>query len=355
MDIDNIKDIRKIDKSDMLGILESFPAQIGRAKNIGEMFCPDPAFGNGIRNIVCTGLGGSAIGADIARSLTQGEIAVPVFVNRNYFLPAFVNKDSLVVVSSYSGNTEETLSAYRDARKRKAKIVAITSGGALGDECAGDGSPFIKIPPLLPPRCALGYSFFPLLILLSKFKLIKDKSADICETIGLLERMEKTSLGMQVKGKKNGAKSMAKAIHGKFPVIYSACGHIDSAATRWRGQLAENSKTLASSHLFPEMCHNEIVGWENPGFMLKGSAAVILRDRGDLDRVAKRMDIVKDILKRRKVDVFEVRSAGRSLLARIFSLVYIGDFVSFYLAILNDCDPTPVKRIDYLKERLANS
>ena len=339
----------------MLEILESFPLQIERAKDIGDGISLPSGFGGTIRNVVCTGLGGSAIGADIARSLTQGEIALPFLVNRNYSLPAFVNKNSLVIVSSYSGNTEETLGAYRDARRKKAAIVVITSGGVLEREASKDGVPVVTIPPGLPPRCALGFAFFSLLILLSKLKLIKDKSKDIRETITLLGHMQRTELGMGACGKKNRAKVIAKALHRRFPVIYAACDHVDSVATRWRGQLAENSKTLASSHLFPEMCHNEIVGWENPLFFLKGSAVVMLRDRGDLGRVSKRMDIVKDILRRQRVDVVEVRSEGRSLLGRIFSLVYIGDFVSFYLAALNGCDPTPVDRISYLKERLAKS
>lgn len=355
MDIDNLKVIRKFDSAGMLGILESFPGQVSRAKEIGLGFRVPSGLKKNYKNIVFTGLGGSAIGADIIRSYIAGESSVPVFVNRNYLLPGFVNKDTLLVVSSYSGNTEETLSAYRDARKKKAVIVAITSGGRLRQEAEKDGTPFILIPPGLPPRCSLGYSFFPSLILLCKLGIINNKIRDIDETITLLGNMVRTSLGAGVAGKLNKAKSIARAAHRRFPVIYSACDHIDSVAVRWRGQFAENSKTLASSHLFPEMCHNEIVGWENPDFMLKNSIAIFLRDRADLDRVSKRMDIVKDMLADNKVKVLEIKSAGKSLLARIFSLIYVGDFASFYLAILNGCDPTPVERISYLKERLART
>lgn len=355
MNLDKLKIIQKYDKSGMLGILESFAGQVARAKDIGFAFRAPSVIKKNYKNIVFTGLGGSAIGADIIKSYIADEARIPVFVNRNYLLPGFVNKDSLVIVSSYSGNTEETLSAYRDARKKRAAMVVVTSGGSIRQEASKDGVPFILIPPGLPPRCSLGYSFFPSLILLSKLNVIKDKTRDINETIKLLGSMARSGLGFGVREDHNRAKSIARAIHLRFPVIYSACDHFDSTAVRWRGQLAENSKTLASSHLFPEMCHNEIVGWENPGFMIKRSAVIILRDKGDLVRVSKRMDIVRDILVDNKVKVIEVRSAGKSLLARIFSLIYTGDFVSFYLAILNGCDPTPVERISYLKERLARS
>ncbi len=339
----------------MLGILEAFPRQAERGRDIGKAIRLPASFTKGIGNVVCTGLGGSAIGADIARSLTQGEISVPVFVNRSYALPEFTGRDSLLIVSSYSGNTEETISAYRQGRGKRAKIIVITSGGVLARQAAKDGVPVVLIPPGLPPRCSLGYSFFPLLYLLSKAGLISDKTRDVNETIGVLRGLEKRELGMCVRGPENRAKSLAKSLFGRFPVIYSACDRVDSAATRWRGQLAENAKTLASSHLFPEMCHNEIVGWDNPRFMLNNSSVVMLRDAGDLGRVAKRMDIVKDILKRQGVETLEVWSSGRSLLARIFSLIYTGDYASFYLAIANRRDPTPVDRIAYLKERLARS
>jgi glucose/mannose-6-phosphate isomerase len=139
----------------------------------------------------------------------------------------------------------------------------------------------------------------------------------------------------------------------KMPVIYSSLGHMDAVVTRWRGQLAENAKTIASTNLFPEMTHNEIVGWEHPEKVLKNLAVIMLRDRGDNMRIAKRMDIVKKVVGACGVKVIEVNSRGNGLLARIFSLIYIGDYVSFYLAILNKCDPTPVDRIAYLKKEMA--
>ena len=346
--LDDIKAIEKYDKSGMLKMLESFPQQCREAEKIGAGFSFEDSFKTRYENIVCTGLGGSAIGADIVRSYVADEIKVPLIVNRNYTLPSFVNENTLVIASSYSGNTEETLSAYKDAKAKKAKIMTITSGGELQKMAGNDSNPCLLIPKGLPPRCALGYSSLTLLILLSKIGLIGDKSKDIDDAISVLESLKGDKVGQISKG-------IANEIYLKYPIIYGGQDHIDSVVTRWRGQLAENSKTLASSHIFPEMNHNEIVGWEHPAKILKDFVVIVLRDKGDHPRVSRRIEVTEEILKRAKIKVINVESTGKSLLARIFSLIYIGDFVSYYLAILNKIDPTPVDRVTYLKEQLAKA
>lgn len=351
--LDDLKTIKKYDQSDMLGTIESFSTQCRAAKKIGDGFDLPASFKIQYKNIVTTGLGGSAIGSDIARSYIADDSKTPIFVNRNYRLPGFVDKDTLVVASSYSGNTEETISAYKDAKSKGAKIIAITSGGELNKLAADDGYPVLAIPGGLQPRCALGYSFFPLLTVLSKIGLVKDQAEDIDETIEVLDSLKAKSLGASVPEKKNIAKNIARSLYDKFPVIYSGQDHIDCVMTRWRGELNENSKVLSSGHVLPEMNHNEIVGWEDPAKLLKDFIVVILRDSADFPRVAKRIDITKKILGKAGIKVIEVNSFGSPLLARIFSLIYIGDFVSFYLAILNKRDPTPVERIVYLKKELA--
>jgi glucose/mannose-6-phosphate isomerase len=351
--LDDLKAIKRIDRSGMLRLLESFPEQCEDANRIGYSFRLPDSYRRKYNNVVVAGLGGSAIGADIVRSYLADETRSPIFVNRNYGLPAFVGAGSLVVVSSYSGDTEETLASYAGAKKKRAAIVAITSGGKLKAAAGKDGYPVITIPGRLPPRAALGYSSIPLLILLAKAGLAGDKREEIDGAIGDLRRLGRGKIESSVSARQNMAKKAAAWLHGRFPVVYSAQDHIDAVATRWRGQLAENSKTLASVAFFPEASHNEIVGWENPRELLRNFAVVMLRDRGDNRRVAKRMDITKDILKGRGMRALEINSEGKGLLARIFSLIYIGDFVSFYLAILNRCDPTPVNRIKYLKKEMA--
>lgn len=351
--LDNVKLLKKYDLSDMLKLIESFPVQVREAADIGSKFTLPDAYKREYANIVCAGLGGSAIGADIMRSYVADEARTPISVCRNYTLANYVGKGSLVIVSSYSGNTEETISAYKDAKGRGAKIIVMTSGGQIRDMAKADGNACLIIPSGLPPRCALGYSFFPLLALMSKIGVITDKSKEIEETITVLEGLRDKKIGAVVAESRNMAKKLASDLHEKYGIIYGGQDHIDCVVTRWRGQIAENSKALASSHVFPEMNHNEIVGWENPKAMLKKFVVVILRDRSDYTRTAKRMDISKVIMKKKAAKVVEVESVGESLLARIFSLIYMGDFVSYYLAILNKRDPTPVESVTYLKNELA--
>ena len=351
--LDDLKLIKKYDKSGMLETIESFPIQCEDAKNIGSALRLPDSYRIPYYNIVCAGLGGSAAGADILRSYLWDEAKVPLFVNRNYLLPAFVDDRTLVVVSSYSGDTEETISAYRCARKKGAKVVAITSNGLLRKLAGEDNIPVIPIPKGLQPRCAIGYLFFPLLILLSKTSLVKNKARDIDETIKILDEIKRNKTGFDVPEKKNIAKQIASSLYGKYPVIYASQDYMDCAVTRWRAELAENAKTLSSGHLFPEMNHNEIVGWQNPAKVLKDFTAIVLRDDVfDHPRISRRMDITTEILKKEGVKTIDVKPSGRSRLARIFSLIYTGDFVSYYSALLNRIDPAPVDRITYLKKAL---
>ena len=353
LSLDNLKSIKKYDRSCMLDVIGSFPEQCMEAKEIGSGFRLPRSYKIPYRNIVCTGLGGSAIGSDILRSYLLYEAKVPIFVNRNYLLPAFVGERTLVIVSSYSGDTEETLSAYRDAKKRRAKLIVVTSGGRLRAMADKDGLPVIDIPDGMPPRCAIGYSFFPALIILAKIGIIKNRTNEIDQTINILKTLKKARIGFEIPEKKNTAKKIARALHNKYPIIYASQDSTDCVVTRWRGELAENAKVLSSGNLVPEMNHHEIVGLENPGHPIKKLIVVILRDPLDHPRIAKRMEITKMLLSKRGFKVVEVSASGHSRLARIFSLLYIGDFVSFYLAILNRTDPTPVASIAYLKKELA--
>ncbi len=344
--------IKRLDKSDMLKLILEFPQQLKAAKSIGDKIDFAEGLKGKFNKIVFSGLGGSAIGADLVKGYVCGECKFPIIVNRDYTLPAFVDKETLLIISSYSGNTEETLSAYQEGKKRGAKIVAITSNGKVKEEAAANGHPFIIIPKGLPPRCALGYSSIPMIVLFSKLGLISDKMSEIEEASKVLASL-KEDLTPEAGDDKNIAKRVAKKIHDKYSIIYAAGEHFDVTATRWRGQLAENSKALSSHHLFPEMNHNEIVGWANPKGLMNKLAVLILRDAKDHPRVKMRMEISKKIIEPTGAEIIEINSKGKGLLARIFSLIYVGDFVSLYLAILNNIDPTPVESVMYLKNELA--
>ncbi|UCD54822.1 MAG: bifunctional phosphoglucose/phosphomannose isomerase [Candidatus Omnitrophota bacterium] len=352
MNLDNLKEFSKIDKENMLDLLVSFPKQCEDALFIGERSRIKLSYKKRYSNIVFTGVGGSAIGADIVKGYVGGEIDIPIFINRDYTIPGFVNKNSLVFTISYSGNTEETLSAYKEVKKSRANIVAITSGGKLKELALKNNDMLIMIPKGYPPRCALGYSFIPVIAALWEIGLIKNKKDEIKSSARFLDDLQKKHLAPAVKGKVNLSKELAKKVHKRFPAIYTS-NRMEPVATRWRGQFAENSKVLSSQHVFPEMNHNEIMGWVNPRVLLKEFVAVILKDKDDLPRIRKRMEITASILRKEEFSVLEIESRGKGFLERILSLIYIGDFASFYLSILNRIDPTPVDRIVYLKKQLA--
>ena len=346
------KTLRQLDKSDMMSLLLDFPEQCAVALDISRKAKIN--FQNkDFKNVAFAGLGGSAIGADLVRSYLYFEIKLPVAVYREYELPASVGSSTLVFICSYSGNTEETLSAYAQAKAKGASLIVISSGGKLKEDALKDNITFIEIPQGLPPRCALGYlSIIPLSVL-SRLGLIRDINPEVNKMIQLLVEMKNKYLNPDIGQKDNIAKAVALKLLNKFAVIYSGSVHFDICAIRFRGQLAENSKALASSHVFPEMNHNEIVGWQHPKKMFKGMVVVILRDKGMHPRVAKRMDITREMIRKEGAAVIEIWSRGEDLLGRIFSLIYTGDFISYYLAILYGIDPTPVEQVTYLKNQLA--
>ncbi len=350
----NLESIKFLDKADMLGLLLDFPSQCSAAKEIARQ-ARISFERRDFSKIVFAGLGGSAIGADLVRSYLYFESKLPITVYREYELPAWADSSTLVFIASYSGNTEETLSAYKQARQKGSSIIVISSGGKLKEWSLGDRVTFIEIPQGIPPRCALGYlSVIPLCILV-RLGLIKDAEPDINQAIAVLRELRDKSLNPKIGQKDNASKALAVKLFNKIPVIYSGSVHFDVTATRLRCQLNENSKAMASSHLFPEMNHNEIVGWQNPKKLFKGLVVLMLRDKGMHPRIAARMDITRDILGKEAITVVEIWSRGEGLLSRIFSLIYIGDFASYYLAILYGIDPTPVDRVTYLKNQLAKS
>ncbi|RIH99860.1 bifunctional phosphoglucose/phosphomannose isomerase [candidate division NPL-UPA2 bacterium Unc8] len=337
--------IKETDSSDMLTILLNFPQQWEEARRIGKEFSP-PDYKE-LKKIVITGLGGSAIGGDILRLYLNSELELPIFVNRDYTLPRFVDDTTLFMAVSYSGNTEETLSAYKHAKEVRAKIAAVSSGGTLSKLCHQDGFPVTTVPPGLPPRTALGYLFLPTLITLQKLGLVKDKQDEIEETLLLLRKL---SSEYAPASSENQPYKLALKLKGKIPIVYQSEA-LGAVGLRWKTQINENSKILAYTVNFPEMNHNEIVGWERRNIApMANFKPLILRDKGEDGRIVRRIDITKSII---GGEFEEIWSRGESLLARLFSLIYYGDFLSFYLAILAGVDPTPVKPIDTLKRELA--
>ncbi len=347
----SISSFNEFDKSGMLGIMLDFPNQCRIAKEIGERFKPSKKIMKP-KLILWCGMGGSAIGGDVIASYLKDKINVSIIRNRHYDIPTYVDKDTLVLISSYSGNTEETRSCYAQAKSKRSTILMMTSGGKLAEAAVKNGDMLIVIPQGLPPRCALGYSSIPIIMAFSKLGLIGSCANEIDETIALLRKL-KDRLSPMASKSSNISLKLAEQLYGKFPLIYASIDHFEPVAYRWRTQIEENAKSLASHHIFAEMNHNEIEGFEPFSKVSKDIVALYLRDKGDHPRIKRRMAIIKDIIKGKKVKLLEVNSMGESVLARIFSTIYIGDWVSLYLAVMNKVDPTPVHRIAYLKRRLG--
>ncbi len=340
----------KVDSMNMFGALWGLPEQCEDAWRLG-MEGPLPSAG-AVSNILVTGLGGSAIGGDLLRTYTSGKMPVPVAVNRDYLLPEYVDSSTLVFAISYSGNTEETLSAYAEARSRGASILALTTGGKLKEQAQKDGVPVIVIPGGISPRAATGYLFLPMLAVLQRMGLLTGMENEVKSLVRLLEEIRE-SLRPESPVETNLAKQLAGKLHNRIPVIWGVGSNTEVVAQRFKGQINENTKAPAYWNVFPELNHNELVGFEVPQELLEKLHIVMLRDEDDHPRVSIRMDVTRGIVAKAVSGVEEIKSTGEGKLARLYSLIYTGDYTSVYLAALYGIDPGPVKIIDYLKSELA--
>lgn len=343
--LDDIDKLNEIDSQGMLGTLEEFPEQIEKVvEGLDINMLPFQPY-----EIVVTGMGGSAIVGDILKSFLANRITIPIHVNKDYTIPSFVNENTLVFVVSYSGNTDETLSAARNALKRGAKVIGISSDGELEDLCEEKGVVFIRAPKGYHPREAIAFMFIPVLKILTEM-LIYDSDVAIIDTVEELKKL-RDRIKCDIPTDKNPAKQIAKRIKGKIPVIY---GHsiYNAVANRWHTQLNENAEIMAWYGAFPEMNHNEIVGWKGDN-KVEDFIPVLLRHEDEDERIDRRIELTKKLVFEKEcIEVVELHAQGETQLARILYLIYFGDYISIYLALLNGRDPSPVKIIDELKERL---
>lgn len=343
-----LEEIRRIDPQGMYDAIRDFPEQWRHGRALAQAF--DPGFTLKEKDhLVIAGMGGSAIGGDLLRTLVADTARRPVTVVRNYQLPGFVTERSVVIASSYSGNTEETLTAFEAAQARGAAVVCVASGGELLRRARAEGLPYLQIPGGLQPRAALGYSFTALLTIAEHMELVPPDEAAWKETQELLE--QQSEVFSDPSG--NDALELAEALQYRLPFIYSSVGLMEAVNLRWRCQIQENAKRLASGNVYPELNHNEIMGWEYPGPLQEMIGVIVLRDREDLPRIQRRIEVTRELIADRAGYWAEVQSQGESRLARMMSLVNLGDWVSLYLAVLLGVDPTPVPLIGQLKEVLA--
>jgi len=353
--LDDAKALQTLDPKGMMRLTLDFPAQCREAVQIGADFCKDKQPARMVQNVVVTGMGGSAISGDMLRCLVEEYGDVPLIVHRDYSLPGYVGKDSLVIATSYSGNTEETLAAYAEARSRRARIICITSGGKLADKAQADGVPICYIPGGQPPRTAAGYLFFPMLAVISHWGLIEHVMArDVDETLELLVTLRNRYAPI-VNTENNLAKQLAISLYRRVPILYGSQGYRGVVAWRWKCQFNENAKQHAFANVLPEQNHNEILAWVTARQQAQRWSVVFLRDPAEkvvAPRIARRVEVTQKLIGR-KAKQHEVYAEGRSLLARMLSLFYLGDFVSIYTAYLNGQDPVDISSIDRLKAVMA--
>lgn len=328
-------------KTDMMDqLIDSFPQQIKDALEISRTLDLTPGKEE-IHEVVIAGMGGSGIGGDFVQQIVSDECQVPVYVIKGYDLPVFADKNTLLIVSSYSGKTEESVSVLQKALAASCQIVCLSSGGKVKEEAEKNKLPMVNIPAgYTSPRACLGYSIVLQLAVLQQFGFIKTGILDSFMVASDLIKFEKDEI-------KNKAQNIAEKLVGKLVVIYST-GLFEPNAVRLRQQLNENAKMLCWHNTFPEMNHNELVGWADKSPL----AVIFLRNKDDYRKNAKRMDITKEIIQDKTNTLIELYSKGQSRIEKMVYLIHICDWISYFVATLKKVDPIEIRVIDYLKSSL---
>lgn len=326
---------------DMRTLVEGFPAQLEEALKIGKSaIINKPA--KAISNVFISGLGGSGIGGSIVAEFGFGSCPVPVTVGKGYFIPEFISENSLVIISSYSGNTEETFACMEQALNKNAHVICVTSGGKVADLAKEKKLDHILIPGGMPPRSCLGYSLTQLIFIFTALDLLPKSMISELENSVALLRNEQTEIRKE-------AEALANNLHGKMPVVYCTTSY-EGVAIRFRQQLNENAKVLCWHHVIPEMNHNELVGWAGG---TEEISVVLFRDPDEYERNNYRISINKDIITRYTQHFTEIIAKGKSQLEKSIYLIHLGDWASVFLANLRGVDAVEVNVINFLKGELS--
>ena len=325
----------------MQTLVANFSKQLTEAIAIGNAAKLTPSQ-NKISNVLICGLGGSGIGGSIVAELVSGNANTPINVSKGYFIPAYVNENTLVIISSYSGNTEETLNCLELALAKRATVSAITSGGKVLELSKEKGFDCIVVPGGMPPRSCLGYSLTQLFFTLAFHKIINiDHKAQLEAAVKLIDSEENNIIAE--------AKTIAAKINGKMPVIYAST-YNEGIAIRFRQQLNENAKVLCWHHIIPEMNHNELVGWTEKNENL---SVLIFLDKDEYTRNLARVDINRNVITKHASSVTEIYSKGNSVIEKAIYFIHLGDWISIELAALRGVDAVEVNVINHLKSALS--
>lgn len=342
--------IRKIDKSDML----SFCVEAARHyRDAAELSGKVKIKYRRPKTIIVAGMGGSAIGGELLKDWAKDSVRTPIDVCRDYSLPAYADENTLLFATSYSGETEETLSVFLEALKRKCMTITISSGGTLQRFAQELDVPHLLVPSGMAPRATLPYLFIPLPRVLQKIGIAPSMQKEYSETVRILKQIGEEN-SPETPSANNPSKTLASEIQGTIPTIYGF-GFYRAVAQRFKTQINENSKNPAKWEYLPELNHNEIVGWEEAKEFAKYFSVIFIRDKAEPREIKLRIETTRELISRTLTGLFEVWSKGKSKLARMTSVICTGDFTSVYLAVLRGIDPTPVRSIDFLKRRLVET
>ncbi len=302
---------------------------------------------NEFNNIIVAGMGGSAISADLLKSFLGNELRIPLQVCRDYSLPYYANENSLVIISSYSGNTEETISCLEDAIQKKCKVIIVSTGGKVKTIAQENNIPWINLQKGFQPRYALGVGFFTLLKILQSLNIIPNQS----EVVNKVKELWKNK-GIEYSTTENSALTIAEELVGFIPLIYSSAG-LEAVGYRLKCQFNENSKLHAYNNVIPELNHNEIIGWETFDDKQLNAKLITILDNEYHPQIIKRFSITKKLAQKSKVEILTLRSSENDFKVRIMDLIYLGDWITYYLSILRDFDPSEIDYIHELKQSLA--
>jgi glucose/mannose-6-phosphate isomerase len=346
VDVTGASDV--LDSQDMFGLAARFPEQVAEAAKASTGIGGLPTAAE-VDNVVVLGMGGSGTAGDVLAAVGGPFVPVPLVVAKGYSPPSFVGPGTLCFAVSFSGDTEETLEAAQAASAAGARMVVVTSGGALAEQAAGWQAPLIRVPDSIPqPRAALGALAVPLLMVMEEVGLFPGAASWVAAAVNQLEIRRDALLAG------DSAQAIARSIGRTIPLVFGAGPLGSVAANRWKTQVNENAKAPAFAAAVPELCHNEIVGWGQHGDVTRQVFTLVeLRHDEEHPQELRRFDLVRELMAEVTHDVIEVRALGEGALAQLFDLTLVGDMVSLHMAAQEGIDPGPVPVLDALKRALA--
>ncbi len=349
MNLDDHTRAKEIDKANMLAEIDHLPQQLSKAWELGHQL--ELPKWQGIQRLLIAGMGGSAIGADLLVAFSQPHARLPMFLHRDYGLPGWARgADTLVILSSHSGNTEETLAAFHAALQNGCHLLAVTTGGRLAQEAQSAGVPLWTYTHGGTPRAAIGFSFGLLLACLTRLELIPDAEQELRHAVRAMAAQQ-ASLKIEVPTVHNLAKRMAGQLLGRWVTIIAA-GHLAPVARRWKGQINELAKAWAHFEALPEASHNTLAGILNPENLLTQTMVLFLRSAGDHPRNHLRLHLMRQALMLEGLGTDVIDAQGDTPLSQMWTCLHLGDYIAYYLAIAYGIDPSPIPPIETLKKEL---